>query len=279
MEYRLRTIWNAIATIQARSKPIAGSCSATTAARGSTARSTGQRHGRDAEMCRARSGREHGWKPRRTLVYASWDAEEYGLVGSTEWAEEHAEELRNKAVLLLNVDSAVSGKSWDSGSPLAPRLRAGSVGSDHRRPIGPFPPRPVDRRTTQGMGQQCPLVLTDPIWDSNVTNGPAARNEAPRSPGIRPQMSWLGSGSDYTAFLDHLGVPAVDAGFKGDMASILDLRQFQLDGEIRRSRVLESRHVGPSLYADRDAGAAPTSFHSDSSPTVWLCASMSTNFA
>ena len=61
---------------------------------------------------------KNGWKPRRTLFYASWDAEEYGLVGSTEWAEEHAKEIDQKAVLMLNVDSAVSGHELSaSGVP------------------------------------------------------------------------------------------------------------------------------------------------------------------
>ena len=63
------------------------------------------------EMCRALgSAVKRGWKPRRTLVYASWDGEEYGLVGSTEWADDHAREIDEKAVLMLNVDSAVAGR-------------------------------------------------------------------------------------------------------------------------------------------------------------------------
>src|SRR5207245_1545987 len=66
------------------------------------------------ETCRAIGAAvKSGWKPRRTLVYASWDAEEYGLVGSTEWADEHAKELDVKAALLLNVDSAVGGQELD----------------------------------------------------------------------------------------------------------------------------------------------------------------------
>jgi N-acetylated-alpha-linked acidic dipeptidase len=52
---------------------------------------------------------KQGWKPRRTIILCSWDAEEYGLIGSTEWAEEFADELRDKAVAYLNLDAAVSG--------------------------------------------------------------------------------------------------------------------------------------------------------------------------
>ena len=67
------------------------------------------------EACRAiGTAFKAGWKPRRTLMYASWDAEEYGLVGSTEWADEHAQELDEKAVLMLNVDSAVGGHDLDA---------------------------------------------------------------------------------------------------------------------------------------------------------------------
>ena len=57
-----------------------------------------------------------GWKPRRTIVLCSWDGEEYGLVGSTEWAEEYADELKQKAVAYLNMDSAVSGANFGASS-------------------------------------------------------------------------------------------------------------------------------------------------------------------
>jgi N-acetylated-alpha-linked acidic dipeptidase len=57
-----------------------------------------------------------GWKPRRSIVLCSWDGEEYGLVGSTEWAEEHADELKQKAVAYLNMDSAVSGSRFGAAS-------------------------------------------------------------------------------------------------------------------------------------------------------------------
>ena len=79
------------------------------------------------EMCRALGAAvKNGWKPRRTLCYASWDAEEYGLVGSTEWAEEHAKTIDEKAVLMLNVDSAVSGRELGmSRRAVAPRPGAG----------------------------------------------------------------------------------------------------------------------------------------------------------
>src|ERR671912_454675 len=59
-----------------------------------------------------------GWKPKRTIIFASWDAEEYGLVGSTEWAEQHADDLQKNAIAYLNGDAVVSGPNLNmSGSP------------------------------------------------------------------------------------------------------------------------------------------------------------------
>src|ERR1044071_8236292 len=59
---------------------------------------------------------KQGWKPRRTIILCSWDAEEYGLIGSTEWAEEFADDLREKAVAYLNLDAAVSGPEFGASS-------------------------------------------------------------------------------------------------------------------------------------------------------------------
>ncbi len=157
MDYQLRPIWNVIATIPGTVEPDrwvmlgnhrdAWVYGAVDPGSGTAA---------TLETCRALGEAvKHGWKPRRTLVYASWDAEEYGLVGSTEWAEEHAEELKKKAVLLLNVDSAVAGPELDAQRrSLAARLRPGGCRGHHRRPHGPQSPRPLDRSPTQGLGLQ-----------------------------------------------------------------------------------------------------------------------------
>jgi N-acetylated-alpha-linked acidic dipeptidase len=149
-----------------------------------------------------------GWKPRRTLIYASWDAEEYGLVGSTEWAEQFAGDVDRKAALMLNVDSAVSGPDLDMGG--VPSLRDLVLGSA----AAVTDPRSgrnlrdvwLDSKRA-GWVASSPLVLADPFWARD--GKPAAAR------GFSPQMAPLGSGSDYTAFLDHLGVPAVDVGFGG----------------------------------------------------------------
>src|SRR3977135_3657137 len=59
---------------------------------------------------------KNGWKPDRTIILCSWDGEEYGLIGSTEWAEEYADELQAKAVAYLNVDVAVSGPNFSASA-------------------------------------------------------------------------------------------------------------------------------------------------------------------
>src|SRR5690349_9372652 len=124
---------------------------------------------------------KQGWKPRRTIILCSWDAEEYGLIGSTEWAEDLAPYLTQKAVAYLNLDAAVSGSNFGASSvpSLWKLLRA--VTQEIKDP-----------KSGNSVFQQ---------WNKNNT---PARIQA------------LGSGSDYTPFLQHLGVPSTDMSFNGD---------------------------------------------------------------
>jgi N-acetylated-alpha-linked acidic dipeptidase len=139
-----------------------------------------------------------GWQPKRTIILASWDAEEYGLVGSTEWAEAMAPQLRN-TVAYLNGDAVVTGPELNmSGSPSLLALamevanevpdskRGGSVGADWLA------------RQRSGWAQQTPVDVN-------------AKTDAQFFARLAP----LGSGSDYTVFLDHLGIPSFDFGFSG----------------------------------------------------------------
>jgi N-acetylated-alpha-linked acidic dipeptidase len=214
MDYKLRKIWNVIATIAGNEEPdrwvmIGNHRDAWVYG----AVDPGSGTAATMEACRALGAAvKNGWRPRRTLVYASWDAEEYGLVGSTEWAEANAEELKKKAVLMLNVDSAVSGP--EVGFSGVPSLRdfvleaAGAI-TDVRTGKSLRDAWTEARR--KAWAAQSPLVLEDPAWDSNHFD-----SSVPHEPrGFSPQMNWLGSGSDYTAFVDHLGIPAVDAGLRG----------------------------------------------------------------
>ncbi|HMB08835.1 MAG TPA: M28 family metallopeptidase, partial [Isosphaeraceae bacterium] len=215
MQYAVRPIWDVIATIKGAVEPerwvlvgnhrdawVYGAVDP-----GSGTAST-------LEMCRALGAAvKNGWKPRRTLVYASWDGEEYGLVGSTEWAEEHAKALDARAVLMLNVDSAVAGPDLDlDGIPSLRDLALDAAGSilDVRsgRPLRQIW---VEKRRT-AWAANAPLDTLDPLWDPI---SPLGAPDPPPPRRFTPQMDWLGSGSDYTAFVDHLGIPALDVGFSG----------------------------------------------------------------
>ena len=219
MDYQVRTIWNVIATIPGTVEPdrwvmLANHRDAWVYG----AVDPGSGTAATLETCRALGAAvRRGWKPRRTILYASWDAEEYGLVGSTEWGEEHAKSIDEKVVLLLNVDSAVSGPELEmSGVPSLRDLVLDAAGSITDPRSGKTLRAAWTEAHRTAWAATAPLVLTDPIWDSTAPASDSARktNLATNTEFV-PQMGWLGSGSDYTVFLDHLGVPAVDSGFKG----------------------------------------------------------------
>ncbi len=218
MDYQVRPIWNVIATLTGSVEPdrwvmIGNHRDAWTY--GAVDPSSGT--AATLEACRALGeAYKSGWRPRRTLLYASWDAEEYGLVGSTEWAEHHARDIQEKAVLMLNVDVAVGGTELDAGGVPSLRdffLQAADAVID---------PRSGKTLKAQWMAAQrskwanVPIELDASFWDHRKPNA------APEPQGTnlpnghhRPQLDPLGSGSDYTVFVDHLGVPALDVGFKG----------------------------------------------------------------
>ena len=136
---------------------------------------------------------KQGWQPRRTIVLCSWDGEEYGLLGSTEWAEEYAAELKVKAVAYLNVDVAVSGPNFSASSvPSLWTLIRGAT-QDVKDP-----------KTGKSIYQQ---------WQDRARE---QRPEAEQDSNEEARIGALGSGSDYTPFLQHLGIPSTDMGFGGD---------------------------------------------------------------
>ncbi|KIJ69966.1 hypothetical protein HYDPIDRAFT_78885, partial [Hydnomerulius pinastri MD-312] len=129
-----------------------------------------------------------GWKPLRTIVIASWDAEEYGLIGSTEWGEDFADWIQGHVVSYINVDVSVSGSAYSAaGSPsLAHEIRRSAKDVAH----------PTDPGRT--------------VWDAYYDEGPRIRASAEDD----IHNVWpLGSGSDYTVFLQRLGVASADQGF------------------------------------------------------------------
>ena len=216
MDYKVRTIWNVIATLKGTVEPdrwvMVGNhrdawvYGAVDPGSGTAA---------TLEMCRALGAAvKNGWKPRRTLVYASWDAEEYGLVGSTEWAEDHAKEIDEKAVLLLNVDSAVGGHELDlDGVPSLRDLMLDAAAAVTDVRSGQTAPPGLDREAARRPGP--PNAGRSPRPRSGTPASAPTRPRPGRPRSSRRSCNALGSGSDYTAFLDHLGVPAVDVGFSG----------------------------------------------------------------
>jgi N-acetylated-alpha-linked acidic dipeptidase len=138
-----------------------------------------------------------GWKPRRTVLLASWDAEEYGLVGSTEWAEDNAAALEN-AVAYVNLDAAVTGPNLDAGGvPSLLALFREVVGEVAEPRKGGSVLAAWERRLQGEWAKDAPVDL--------------GLQAAP----FEVRLDALGSGSDYTAFLDHLGVPSLDFSFGG----------------------------------------------------------------
>ena len=146
-----------------------------------------------------------GWRPKRTLVYASWDGEEPGLIGSTEWAEQHADELRQKAVMYVNSDNIDRGFLNLEGSHELQTL-ADQAASDVADPETKVDVLTRRRAYLQVKGERA--------------SGPGAeeaKSLAKLAAGDGPlPIQALGSGSDYTPFLQHLGVPSLDVGYGGE---------------------------------------------------------------
>jgi N-acetylated-alpha-linked acidic dipeptidase len=185
MDYRMRTIWNVIGTLTGKDYPdewiLLGNhrdawvYGAVDPSSGTTAL---------LEVARAFGElRKTGWQPRRTIKLCSWDAEEYGLIGSTEWVEEHLAELREKAVCYLNVDSAVSGDNF----------RASAV--------------PSLWSVTKAVLRDVPDASgTRSLYDN-------WRAQDPQAPEVR--FGKLGSGSDYAPFLQIAGIACLDMASTG----------------------------------------------------------------
>jgi N-acetylated-alpha-linked acidic dipeptidase len=140
-----------------------------------------------------------GWRPRRTLVYTSWDGEEPGLLGSTEWAELHGAELKSKAVLYVNSD--VNGRGF-----------LGAEGSHAMQHFVSEAARDVKDPETGAS------VLARSLAARRVANyeSPGAAEAGRGTTSGDLQLGALGSGSDYTPFLQHLGVNSLDLAFSGE---------------------------------------------------------------
>lgn len=129
---------------------------------------------------------KQGWRPKRTIIFCAWDGEEQGLLGSTEWAEQHAEELKQKAVVYINSDSTSKGVFGAGGSHTLEKFV-----NDAARSVND----PKGKET---------------LWE-------VMRNRRGNEKRTDLRIGALGSGSDYTAFLDHLGIASLNIGFGGDV--------------------------------------------------------------
>ena len=135
---------------------------------------------------------KQGWKPKRTILLALWDGEEFGLMGSTEWVEKHAEELKQKLVLYMNSDSNGKGRL--------------GIGGSH---------------TLEEFASEVARDIKDPVSGKALIDTPRTRPgrnaEAASAPDDgKYHISALGSGSDYTSFLQHLGIATLNLGFGGE---------------------------------------------------------------
>lgn len=146
---------------------------------------------------------KQGWRPQRTLVYASWDGEEPGLLGSTEWAEAHAAELQQKAVLYLNSDT--NGRGFlDAG---------GSHSLQHL--VNQVADGVTDPETRVSVRERLRAHML--VDGSNKDAKPEAKAIAKlAAEGGDVPIQALGSGSDYSAFLEHLGIASLNLGFGGE---------------------------------------------------------------
>jgi N-acetylated-alpha-linked acidic dipeptidase len=137
-----------------------------------------------------------GWKPKRTIVYCSWDGEEPALLGSTEFAEEHAKELQQKAVVYINSDDNARGF-----------LSAG--GSHALKPL-------MDEISKKVIDPQTHVSVFE-RWKANKianTSSEKTKKEVLAKPDL--ELGALGSGSDYSPFLQHLGIPSLDLSYGGE---------------------------------------------------------------
>jgi len=141
---------------------------------------------------------KNGWKPKRTLVYCAWDGEEPGLLGSTEWVEDHATELQQKAVVYINSDGNGRGFLGVEGSHALEQMIT-EISKDVKDP-------------------QTGVTVFERAKAKSVldANSSSAKKEALGKTVY--EIGAMGSGSDYSSFIQHLGVPALNIGFGGEDA-------------------------------------------------------------
>ncbi|MDQ2752235.1 MAG: M28 family peptidase, partial [Bacteroidota bacterium] len=137
-----------------------------------------------------------GWKPDRTLVYCAWDGEEPGLLGSTEWLEEHEKELQQNAVLYINSDG--NGRGF-----------LNAEGSHALEPL-------MDEISKQVMDPQTNVSVFERKKAHDAINAPTEEAKKKIWDEKELKLGAMGSGSDYSAFIQHAGIPSLDLGYGGE---------------------------------------------------------------
>ena len=199
--------------------------------------------------------RKQGWQPKRTIMLALWDGEEYGLLGSTEWVEKHMDELDRKAAVYINSDSSGRG----------PFIAGGSAS------LEPFIAEVLRDVTDPATSKN----LLDAARDRR-TPAVAIAGGAPEPREREFHLESLGSGSDYVAFLDHAGIASLNLGFAagdGVYHSVYDTpawyQQFS-DGDRTYSKTL-TQVMSIALLRLADAPVLPFDFGAlSSSVTRWI---------
>ncbi len=146
---------------------------------------------------------KQGWKPKRSILYCAWDGEEPGLLGSTEWAEQHADELRQHAAVYVNSDSNGRGYLDMEGSHTLERF-VNSLAKDI-----------TDPEKNISVWKRAQMVRISKAGSIGGAERSAAEEVLHRSD---LRIDALGSGSDYTPFLQHLGIASLNLGYSGEDA-------------------------------------------------------------
>ena len=196
-----------------------------------------------------------GWRPKRTLVYASWDGEEPGLLGSTEWVETHANELERKAVLYLNSDTNSRG-FLDAGGSHSLQHLVNDVAAGVKDP-------------ETGASAEQRLRARQRVDGYEKGASESAKRSAKRAAaGGDLTIEALGSGSDFTPFLQHLGITtlAIEYGGESDQAGVYHSSYDSFDHYVRFGDpgfvygIAESETVGHVVLRMADADVLPLQF-------------------
>jgi N-acetylated-alpha-linked acidic dipeptidase len=198
---------------------------------------------------------KQGWRPQRTLIYASWDGEEPGLLGSTEWAETHAKELQAKAVMYVNSDTNGRGFLQAEGSHSLQHL------------VNQVADGVSDPETHVSVAERLRAHML--VEGSGKDAKPEAKTNAEIAAlGGDLPIGALGSGSDYSAFLEHLGIASLNLGFGGedDDGGIYHSRYDSFDHYVRFGDpgfaygVTLSKVAGHIVLRSADASVLPMRF-------------------